>query len=200
MIKEKRLGWGHILRMKKKIMNLIDKKKRKRWGRKIKKKVRTKIKIKKMKKKDWPRDKWLLLRCDPQKQTRMAFKLDIRQTTSQRRLLISGSQSEHIDFFAHIFLATFLVADTQFYKRLCPSVRWSVRSGDRVEKWKNERFGYFLCMFVYGVGFGVWIGVGCPCPPVRNDIVTPRHLFHVQSNPAPRWSVVIETKRGKQAF
>ena len=24
---------------------------------------------------------------------------------------------------------------------------------------------------------GVWMGVGCPCPPVCNDIVTPRHLF-----------------------
>ena len=24
----------------------------------------------------------------------------------------------------------------------------------------------------------VWMGVGCPCPPVRNDIVTPRHLFY----------------------
>ena len=23
------------------------------------------------------------------------------------------------------------------------------------------------------------MGVGCPCPPVRNDIVTPRHLFSV---------------------
>jgi len=23
------------------------------------------------------------------------------------------------------------------------------------------------------------MGVGCPCPPVRNDIVTPRHLFHI---------------------
>ena len=23
------------------------------------------------------------------------------------------------------------------------------------------------------------MGVGCPCPPVRNDIVTPRHLFYV---------------------
>ena len=32
-------------------------------------------------------------------------------------------------------------------------------------------------MFVYGVGFGVWMRVECPCPPVRNDIVTPRHLF-----------------------
>ena len=34
-----------------------------------------------------------------------------------------------------------------------------------------------FCMFVFGVGFGVWMGVGCPCPPVRNYIVTPRHLF-----------------------
>ena len=23
----------------------------------------------------------------------------------------------------------------------------------------------------------MWLGVGCPCPPVCNDIVTPRHLF-----------------------
>ena len=26
-------------------------------------------------------------------------------------------------------------------------------------------------------GHGVWMRVGCPCPPVRNNIVTPRHLF-----------------------
>ena len=32
-------------------------------------------------------------------------------------------------------------------------------------------------MFVYGVGVVVWIWVGCPIPLVRNDIVTPRHLF-----------------------
>ena len=31
-------------------------------------------------------------------------------------------------------------------------------------------------MFVYGVGFGVWMRVGCPCPPIRNNIVTARHL------------------------
>ena len=46
----------------------------------------------------------------------------------------------------------FLVADTQLYKRPCPSVRWSVgwlvRHGDRVEKCENAHF--------------------CPCPPVRN--------------------------------
>ena len=27
------------------------------------------------------------------------------------------------------------------------------------------------------MGCWVWMGGGCPCPPVRNDIVTPRHLF-----------------------
>ena len=26
-------------------------------------------------------------------------------------------------------------------------------------------------------GYGVRLGVGCPCPPVHNNIVTPRHLF-----------------------
>ena len=39
-------------------------------------------------------------------------------------------------------------------------------------------FGYFLCMFVSGGGGGWGVdGVGYPCPPVRNDIVTSRHLF-----------------------
>ena len=49
----------------------------------------------------------------------------------------------------------FLVADTQLYKRLCPSVRWSVGRSvgwsvrhARVEKWENAHFR--------------------PCPPVRN--------------------------------
>ena len=32
---------------------------------------------------------------------------------------------------------------------------------------------YFLHMFVCLV----WMGVGRPCPPVHNDIVTPRHLL-----------------------
>ena len=26
---------------------------------------------------------------------------------------------------------------------------------------------------------GVRLGVGCPCQPVRNDIVTPRYLFFI---------------------
>ena len=31
------------------------------------------------------------------------------------------------------------------------------------------------------MGRWVWMGVGCPCPPVRNDIVTPRHLLFLLS-------------------
>ena len=71
------------------------------------------------------------------------------------------------------------------YNLLCPSVRRSIRRSvgpsARVEKWENEHFRSFLCMCGCGkggwVGRGVWMGVGRPCPPVRNDIVTPRHLF-----------------------
>ena len=70
------------------------------------------------------------------------------------------------------FFSLFLVAD--FVR---PSVRRSVRNS-RVEKWKNE---CFRCFFGYvcwwGAGHGEWMGVGCPCPPIRNNIVTPRHLF-----------------------
>ena len=84
----------------------------------------------------------------------------------------------------------FLVADTQLYKRLCPSVgpsvrrsvRLSVRPSARVEKWEKERFRSFLCMCQCWkgrwVGRWVWMGVGCPCPTIRNNIVTPRHLFY----------------------
>ena len=32
-------------------------------------------------------------------------------------------------------------------------------------------------MFGYWGWVWVWMRVGCPCPPVRNDIVTPRHSF-----------------------
>ena len=62
-----------------------------------------------------------------------------------------------------------------------PLVRWSVRD-DRVKKWKDELFRYFLCKFECRVGVWVWMGVGCPCPTVRNDIVAPRHLFNFFPN------------------
>ena len=71
---------------------------------------------------------------------------------------------------------------------VCPSFRWSVGPSQsschtRVENEKNAYLGccswYCLCVSVRGVGgeVGVRLGVGCPCPPVRDDIVTPRHLF-----------------------
>ena len=77
-------------------------------------------------------------------------------------------------------IGRFLVVDTQLYKRLCPSVGPSVGPlvrGHWVEKWENKHFWYFLCLLVCWRWVGVWLGVRCPCPPVRNDIVTPRHLF-----------------------
>ena len=58
----------------------------------------------------------------------------------------------------------FLVADTYLYKRLCPSVRWSVGRSvgpwTRVEKWGNERFRCFLCMWVGDL----WCGLGLDAP------------------------------------
>ena len=55
-----------------------------------------------------------------------------------------------------------------------PSVRPSVRNA-RVVKWKTSVLGAIFGMYVDGGGMGC--GVGCPRPPVRNDIVTPRYLF-----------------------
>ena len=46
----------------------------------------------------------------------------------------------HSHFQDKFFLSLFLVADTQLYKRLCPSVRWLVGRlvcGDKVEKDEN---------------------------------------------------------------
>ena len=40
-------------------------------------------------------------------------------------------------------------------------------------------------MIVCWVEIAVWMGVGCPCPLVRDDIVTPRHLFVISKlNPS----------------
>ena len=50
--------------------------------------------------------------------------------------------------------------------RPCPSVSPSDRL--LVHPWTRV-YGFCVCVG----GMGVW----CPCPPVRNDIVTPRHLF-----------------------
>ena len=73
-----------------------------------------------------------------------------------------------------------VVADMQIYKRLCSSVRWSVsllvRRSVEVIKLKSGKMSVLDTVYVC-LEFGVWMGVGCPCPPVRNDIVTPRHLL-----------------------
>ena len=56
-----------------------------------------------------------------------------------------------------------------------PSVDLSISPfvcGDQAEKWKKRAFCVCLC-----VKRGGWMKVGCPCPPVCNDIVTPRQLF-----------------------
>ena len=58
----------------------------------------------------------------------------------------------------------------------------SVHRGDWVGEWENECFRSFyvcVCGSVGRVGPWVWKGVGRPCPPVRNNVVTPRHLFLV---------------------
>ena len=85
------------------------------------------------------------------------------------------------DCASHLKVHIFLVADTQLYKRLCPSVspsvRWSIRQHES-KSGKMSVFENFLRMFECEWGIGVWMGVGRPCPPIRNDIVTPRRLFN----------------------
>ena len=59
-------------------------------------------------------------------------------------------------------------------ENVCPSIHQSVRRSVVIEmKWKNERYRYFFDDF-YVRGWGM---IGYPCPLVRNDIVTPRHLL-----------------------
>ena len=65
----------------------------------------------------------------------------------------------------------FLVADWRHYHRLCPSV------GPWWDGWKVKKYAHFRCGGCFSACKGVWKGVERPCPLVRNDIVTPRHLF-----------------------
>ena len=75
----------------------------------------------------------------------------------------------------------FLVADTQLYKKEAfPSVRPSVMI--ELKSAKTRIFDaavviVCLCVWVCVWWARVWKGVVRPCPPVRNDIVTRRHLF-----------------------
>ena len=81
-------------------------------------------------------------------------------------------------------LSQFLVADLRLCKRHCPSFGLSVRGSisplahdDQDEMSENAHFGYCLSE---GVWKGVSNGVGRPCPPIPNDIVTPRNLLELE--------------------
>ena len=41
------------------------------------------------------------------------------------------------------------------------------------------------------------MGVGCPCPPIRNDIVTPRHLFFHEFQENAEWGITWEGMESK---
>ena len=59
----------------------------------------------------------------------------------------------------------FLVADTQLYKRLCPSVGPLVRPSVMVIESKSGKTSvldtFCVCLCVEGVWVGVWMGFGC---------------------------------------
>ena len=60
-----------------------------------------------------------------------------------------------IPFVFHLLFFFFLVADTKLYKRLCPSVRWSVRQHES-KSGKMSIFENFLRMFECEWGNGGW--------------------------------------------
>ena len=73
----------------------------------------------------------------------------------------------------------FLIADTQLYERLVRpsvglSIRWSMVTKSKSGKTSVNTFYVYLCV---NGGVRVWMRVEYPCPPVRNDIVTPHHLL-----------------------
>ena len=92
---------------------------------------------------------------------------------------MSVSQSIYLSLTMFLFL--FLVGNTQFYKRLCPFVGLSV--GPVVRQHESKSWKISVLEVGKGVGCWVWMGVGCPCPPVRNDIVIPRHLLSIHRDP-----------------
>ena len=44
----------------------------------------------------------------------------------------------------------------------------------------------FVYVCVWDGGCGVWVRVGRPCLPIRNDIVNPQHLLDASSHPYER--------------
>ena len=80
-------------------------------------------------------------------------------------------------------LELFLVADTQLYKRLCPSIRRSVHPSVRVNESKSgqtsvlEAFCVCVCV-VRWVGWGIGCGWGLAAPPHPSvTILCPRVTF-----------------------
>ena len=67
-----------------------------------------------------------------------------------------------------------------------PSVTLKSTSG------KTSVLDAFLGMRMWGDQM-VWMGVGRPCPPVRNDIVTPRHYSLVLSRNSLSEKIVLFT-------
>ena len=72
-------------------------------------------------------------------------------------------------FFSFSFL--FLVADTQLYERLCPSVHQSVGLSVSPSWSLNQKIGkrafWILFVSVWVLGWvRVWMRVGCPCPTI----------------------------------
>ena len=67
-----------------------------------------------------------------------------------------------------LFLSLSLSPPLSVCLSVSPSISLLVRLSFQVEKWKNKG-SRCLCV---GVEVGVWMGVGCLCPPVRNNIVT----------------------------
>ena len=63
------------------------------------------------------------------------------------------------------FVLLFLVADTQLYNRLRPSVLWSINPLKMIESKRGKT--NVLDTFSVHLYVGVWIRVGRPCPPVR---------------------------------
>ena len=70
----------------------------------------------------------------------------------------------------------FLVADMQLIRGWL--VGWSIE----VIESKSDIF-YTFCVCLTVGWIGVWKGVGCPCPAVRNKFVTSRHLFINDAQP-----------------
>ena len=82
---------------------------------------------------------------------------------------------------AAVYTALFSCKDTQLYKRHCPSVHQSICHFIHKHELKSGETcvleAFLVCVSMWE---GRGVGVGRPCPPARNNIVTPRHMLYVQ--------------------